>query len=74
MRERELAKSRKSGVSSYKFALGRAHEECCQFAIDQMMEHGDFKVGEDVSVTIDGPRLVIEKREKGQPSARKAKP
>jgi uncharacterized protein YodC (DUF2158 family) len=39
-----------------------------------MMEHGDFKVGEDVSVTIDGPRLVIEKREKGQPSARKAKP
>lgn len=46
-REREFAKARKSGISSYKFTLGRAHEEFCQFAIDRMMEHGDFKVGEE---------------------------
>jgi len=29
VRERELAKARRSGISSYKFALGRAHEEFC---------------------------------------------
>ena len=42
-----MAEARKSGISSYKFALGRAHEEFCHFAIDEMMEHGDFKAGED---------------------------
>jgi hypothetical protein len=29
VRERELAEACKSGVSSYKFARGRAHEEFC---------------------------------------------
>jgi len=46
-REREFAKARKGGISSYKSALGRAHEEFCQFAIDEMMMRGDFRVGED---------------------------
>ena len=46
-REREFAKARKSRISNYKLALGRAHEKFCQFAIDKMMDHGDFKVGEE---------------------------
>lgn len=40
-REREYAKGIKSEESSYKIALGKAHEDFCQFAIDEMMNLGD---------------------------------
>jgi hypothetical protein len=46
-REREYAKGVKSEESSYRLALGRAHEDFCQVAIDEMIEHGDFKIGEE---------------------------
>jgi len=46
-KEREYAKGIKSEETSYKLALGKAHEDFCQFAIDEMMRHGDFKIGEE---------------------------
>lgn len=45
--ERAYAKERKSVESSYKLALGKVHEDFCQFAIEEMMKHGDFKIGEE---------------------------
>lgn len=45
--ERENLKTGRSQESSYKLALGKVHEDFCQFAIDKMLENGDFKIGED---------------------------